>query len=117
MEYTRTAAGIINSKKLGIPYTPNVKRITKPVYPNCEDSFIFEWITQIPIPILVTDALPVRKGLELSSYDSVYGFEVQFYPTFSEYDLMVKRQYKETKYSQEFKLATSHVSNVFMPYY
>jgi vacuolar-type H+-ATPase subunit D/Vma8 len=30
---------------------------------------------------------------------------------------MVNRQYKETKYSQELKLATSPVSNVFMPYH
>jgi vacuolar-type H+-ATPase subunit D/Vma8 len=29
---------------------------------------------------------------------------------------VAKRQYKETKYSQELKLATSPVSNVFMPY-
>jgi hypothetical protein len=29
---------------------------------------------------------------------------------------MANRQYKETKYSQELKLATSPVSNVFMPY-
>jgi hypothetical protein len=62
IEYTRTAACIINSKKLGIPYAPSIKKITKPVYYNCVDSFIFEWIMQIPIPILVTDPLPVRKG-------------------------------------------------------
>jgi hypothetical protein len=30
--------------------------------------------------------------------------------------LMANMQYKETKYSQELKLATSPVSNVFMPY-
>jgi hypothetical protein len=29
---------------------------------------------------------------------------------------MANRQYKETKYSQELKLETSPVSNVFMPY-
>jgi hypothetical protein len=29
---------------------------------------------------------------------------------------MANRQYKETKYSQELKLATFPVSNVFMPY-
>jgi hypothetical protein len=81
------------------------------------DSFIFEWIMQSPTPILITDAVPVRKGLELPSDDSVDGFEVQFDPNFSEYDLMANRQYKEMKYSQELKLATSPVSNVFMPYH
>jgi hypothetical protein len=53
IEYTRTAACIINNKKLGIPYTPNVKIITQPVYTTYGDSFIFEWIMQSPIPILV----------------------------------------------------------------
>jgi hypothetical protein len=61
IEYTRTAAPITNSKKRGTPYTTNVKRMTQPVYTNCDNSFIFEWIMQSPIPILVTDALPVRK--------------------------------------------------------
>jgi hypothetical protein len=64
----------------------------------------------------VMDALPVRKGDGLSSEDAADGFEVQFDPNFSEYDLMASRQYKETKYSQELKLATSPISNVFMPY-
>jgi hypothetical protein len=62
IEYTRTAAGIINRKKLGIPYAPDIKKVTKPVHSNCVDSFVFEWIMQSPIPIIVTDALPVRKG-------------------------------------------------------
>jgi hypothetical protein len=71
---------------------------------------------QSPIPILVTDALYVRKGGGLLSEDSADGFEVHFDPNYSEYDLMANRKYKETKYSQEFKLTTSPVSNVFMPY-
>jgi hypothetical protein len=44
IEYTRTAANIINAKKLGVPYSPKVKYITEPVYQNCDDSIIFEWI-------------------------------------------------------------------------
>jgi hypothetical protein len=72
---------------------------------------------QSPIPILFTDSLPVRKGLEFSPDDSADGFEVQFDPNFSEYNLMANRQYRETKYSQELKLATYPVSNVFMPYH
>jgi hypothetical protein len=31
IEYTRTAARIINSKNLGIPYAPSIKKVTKPV--------------------------------------------------------------------------------------
>jgi hypothetical protein len=116
IEYTITAARIINSKKLGIPYAPNVKKVTKTVYNNCVDSFVFEWIMQSPIPILVTDALPVRKGGTSLSEDSADSFEVHFDPNNSEYYLMANRQYKDTKYSQELKLATSPVSNVFMPY-
>jgi hypothetical protein len=111
------AAHIINSKKMGIPYTPNVKSITQQVYTTCDDSFIFEWIMQSPILILVTDALPVRKGVRSSPEDSADGFEVHFDPNYIEYDLMENRQYKETKYSQELKLATSPVSNVFMPFH
>jgi hypothetical protein len=116
IEYTRTAAHIINSKKLGIPYAPNVKKVTQPVYSNCVDSFIFEWIIQSPIPTLVTNALPVIKGGGSLSEDSADSFEVNFDPNYSEYDLMANRQYKETKYSQELKLETSPVSNAFMPY-
>jgi hypothetical protein len=71
---------------------------------------------QSPIPILVTDALAVRKGGTLLSEDSADSFEVHFDHNYSEYYLMANRQYKETKYSQELKLATSPVSNVFMPY-
>jgi hypothetical protein len=52
IEYTRTSAHIINSKK---SHAPNVKRVTQPVYSNCFGLFIFEWIMQSPIPILVTD--------------------------------------------------------------
>jgi hypothetical protein len=104
IEYTRTTAHIINSKKLGIPYTPNVKSITQPVYTNCHDSFIFEYIMQIPIQILVTGALPVRKGVGSSSEYSADGFEVHFNSNFSEYELMAIMQYKETKKSQELKL-------------
>jgi hypothetical protein len=70
---------------------------------------------QNPIPILVTDALTVRKGGGSLSEDSADSFEVHFDPNYSEYDLMANMQYKETKYSQELKLATSPVSNVFMP--
>jgi hypothetical protein len=77
---------------------------------------VFEWIMQSPIPILVIDALPVRKGGGSLSEDSSDSFEVHFDPNYSEYDLMANRQYKETKYSQELKLATSPVSNVFMHY-
>jgi hypothetical protein len=83
-EYTRTAAGIININKLGIPYAPNVKKVTQPVNSNCVDSFIFEWIMQSPIPILVTDALPVRKGGGSLSEDSTDSFEVHFDPNYSE---------------------------------
>jgi hypothetical protein len=96
---------------------PMSKKVTKPLYNKCVDSFIFEWIMQSPIPILVTDPLPVRKGGTSLSEDSADSFEVHFDPNYSEYDLMVNRQYKETKYSQELKLATSPVSNVLMPYY
>jgi hypothetical protein len=71
---------------------------------------------QSPIPILVTDPLPVIKGGTSLSEDSSDSFEVHFDPNYSEYDLMANRQCKETKYSQELKLATSPVSNVFMPY-
>jgi hypothetical protein len=58
----------------------------------------------------------VRKVGGLLSEDSSDSFGVQFDPNNSEYDLMANRQYKETKYSQELKLATSPVSNVFMHY-
>jgi hypothetical protein len=116
IEYTRTASRIINSNKLGIPYVLDIKKVTKPVYNNCVDSFGFEWIVQSPIPILVTDALPVRKGGTSLSEDSADSFEVHFDLNYSEYDLMANRQYKEKKYSQELKLAASPVSNVFMPY-
>jgi hypothetical protein len=116
IEYTRTAACIINSKKLGIPYAPDIKKVTKPVYNNCVDSCIFEWIMQSPIPIIVTGALPGRKGGTPLSEDLADSFEVHFDTNYSEYDLMANRKYKETKYSQESKLATSPVSNVFMPY-
>jgi hypothetical protein len=109
-------ARIIKSKKLGILYIPNVKIITQPVYTNCGGSFIFEWIMQSPVPIVVPDALPVRKVVGLSSEDSADGFEVRFDRNYSEYDLMANMQYNETKYSQELKLATSPLSNVFMPY-
>jgi hypothetical protein len=71
---------------------------------------------QSPIPIIVTDALPVRKGGGSLSEDSADSFEVHFDPNYSEYNLMANIQYKKTKYSQELKLATSPVSNVFMPY-
>jgi hypothetical protein len=110
IEYTRMAACIINSKKLVIPYAP------QPVYSNCVDLFIFEWIVHSPIPILVTDPLPVRKGDGSLSEDSAHSFEVHFYSNYSEYDLMANRQYREIKYSQESNLATSPVSNLFMHY-
>jgi hypothetical protein len=84
IEYTRMAARIINSKKKGIPYTPNVKRITQPLYTNCDDSFIFKWIMQRPMPILVTDALPLIKGVVSSSEASADGFKVNFDPYLSE---------------------------------
>jgi hypothetical protein len=71
---------------------------------------------QSPIPILVTDSLPAREGGTSLSEDSADSFEVHFDPNYSEYDFMANRQYKETKYSQELKLATSPVSYVFMPY-
>jgi hypothetical protein len=100
IEYTRTAAHILNSKKLGIPYATSIKKVTKPVYNNCVDSFIFEWIMQSPIPILVTDPLPVRKGGSSLSEESADIFEVHFDPNYSEYNFMANRQYKETKYSQ-----------------
>jgi hypothetical protein len=116
IEYTRTAAHIINSNKLGIPYAPNVKEVTQPVYSYCVDSLIFEWIMQSTIPFILTDALPVRGGGRFLSEYSADSFEVHFNPNYSEDDLMANRQYKETKYSQEFKLATSPVSYVFMPY-
>jgi predicted glycoside hydrolase/deacetylase ChbG (UPF0249 family) len=95
---------------------PNIKKVTQPVYSNCGDTFIFEWIMQSPIPILVTDALPLRKGDGSLSEDSDDSFEVHFDPNYSDYNLMANSQYKETKYSQELKLATSPVSKVFMPY-
>jgi hypothetical protein len=57
-----------------------------------------------------------EKSGGLLSEDSADSFEVHFDPNYSEYDLMAKRQYKETKYSQELKLATSPVSNVSMHY-
>jgi hypothetical protein len=31
---------MLSEKKLGIPYRPNVKCITQPVYNNCEDPFM-----------------------------------------------------------------------------
>jgi hypothetical protein len=58
----------------------------------------------------------VRKGGRSLSGDSADIFEVHFDPDYSEYNLVANRQYKETKYSQELKLGTSPVSNVFMPY-
>jgi hypothetical protein len=116
IEFTRTAANIINAKKVGVPYSPKVKHITEPAYKKCADSFIFEWIMQSPIPILATDPLPVRKSQELASDESSDGYTVQFDPNYSEYDLMANRQYNETQYSQEFKLATYYVANVFMSY-
>jgi CRISPR/Cas system-associated protein Cas10 (large subunit of type III CRISPR-Cas system) len=64
---------------------------------------------QSPIPILVTDGTSL-----LEKSDHI--FKVHFDPNYSQYDLMANRQYKETKYSQELKLTTSPVSNVFMPY-
>jgi hypothetical protein len=71
IEYTRMAARIINSKKLGIPYATYIKKVTKPVYNSCVDLLVFEWIMQSPIPILLTDALPVRKGgTSLSEYSA-----------------------------------------------
>jgi hypothetical protein len=70
----------------------------------------------IAIPIIVTDPLPVKKGGTLLSEESADSFEVNFDPNYSEYDLMANRQYKETNYSQELKLATLPISNVFMPY-
>jgi hypothetical protein len=84
IEYTRTAARIINSKRLEIPYAPDIKKVTKPVNSNCVDSFIFEWIMQNPIPIIVTDALPVRKVGGWLSEDSADSFEVHFDPNYSE---------------------------------
>jgi hypothetical protein len=116
IEYTRTGAKIINAKKLGVPYSPKVKYITEPVYKHCDDSFIFEWIMQRPTPILVTDPLPVSKSQELASDESSDGYTIQFDPNSSEYDSMANRQYNETQYSQELKLATSPVANVFIPY-
>jgi hypothetical protein len=113
---TRTAAKIINAKKLGVPYSPKVKHITEPVYKKFDDSFISEWIMQNPTPIIVTDTLPVRKSQELASDESFYGYTIQFDPNYSEYELMAKGQYNETQYCQELKLATSPVANVFMPY-
>jgi hypothetical protein len=100
IEYTRTAARIINSKKVVIPYASSIKKVTKPIYNNFVDSFIFEWIMQSPIPILVTYPLTVIKGGSSLSEESANSFEVHFDPYYSEYDLMANRQYKETKYSQ-----------------
>jgi hypothetical protein len=77
-----------------------MKKVTKPVYNNCVNSFIFEWIMQIPIPILVTDPPPVRKGGSSLSEESADSSEVHFDPNYSEYDLMANMQYKETNYSQ-----------------
>jgi hypothetical protein len=71
---------------------------------------------QSPTPILVTDPLPVRKSQELASDESSDGHTIQFNPNYSEYDLMANRQYNKTQNSQELKLATSPVANVFMPY-
>jgi hypothetical protein len=116
IEYTRTAAKIINTKKVGVPYSPRIKHITEPAYKKCVDSLIFEWIMQSPIPILVTDPLPVRKSQGLASEESSDGYTVHFDPNYSEYDLMANRQYNEGQYSKEFKLATSPVANVFIPY-
>jgi hypothetical protein len=110
------AVNIINAKKVGVPYSTKVKHIPEPAYKNCDDSFIFEWIMQSPIPILVTDPLPVRKSQELASDELADGYAVQFDPNYSESDLMENRQYNETQYSQELKLATSPVANIFMPY-
>jgi hypothetical protein len=84
IEYTRTAAKIINTKKLGVPYSPKVKHITEPVHKNCDNSFIFEWIMQSPTQILVTDPLPVRKSQELASDESSDGcYTIQFDPNYS----------------------------------
>jgi hypothetical protein len=116
IEYTRMAAKIINAKKVGVPYSPKVKHITEPVYKNCGNSFIFEWIMQITTPILVTDPLPVSKSQELASDESSFGYTIQYDPSYSEYDLMENMQYNGTQYSQELKLATSPVDNVYMPY-
>jgi hypothetical protein len=63
------------------------------------------------------DALPVRKGVGSSSADSDDGFEVHFDSNFSEYYLMSNMRYKETKYSQELRLAASPVPKVFMHYH
>jgi hypothetical protein len=84
IEYTRTVATIVNTNKLGVPYTPNVKHVTQPVYKNCDDSFNFEWIMQSSIQIFLVDPLPVRKGPELASDYSAGGFVVQSDPNFSE---------------------------------
>jgi hypothetical protein len=72
---------------------------------------------QSPTPILVTDNIPVRKSQELASDESSDGYTIQFNPNYSEYNLMANMQYNETQYSQELKLATSPVANVFMPWY
>jgi hypothetical protein len=116
IEYRRTAAKIIKAKKNGVPYSPKVKHITEPVYQNCDDSFICEWIMQSPTPILVTDPLPVRKSQKLASDKSSDGYTIQFDHNYCEYDLMANMQYNETQYSQELKLATSPVADVFMQY-
>jgi hypothetical protein len=79
-------------------------------------SSFFEWILQSPIPILVTDPLPVIKSQEVASDQSADGYVVQFDPCYSENDLMANRHYNDTHYSQELKLATYPVANVFMPY-
>jgi hypothetical protein len=71
---------------------------------------------QSPIPTLVTHALPVRKGGRSLSEDSADTFEVHFDTNYSEYNLMASKKYKETKYSQGLKLATSPVYSAFMPY-
>jgi hypothetical protein len=72
---------------------------------------------QSPIPILVTNPLPVRKSQELASGDLADGNAVKFDPNYSEYDLMANRKYNDTQYSQELTLATSPVTNVFMSYH
>jgi hypothetical protein len=114
IEYTRTATKIINAEKIRVPYSPKVKHSTEGVYKDCDDSFIFEWIIQSPTRILVNDPLPVRKSQELASYESPDCYTIQLDPNYSEYDLMANRQYNETHYSQELKLATSSVANVCM---
>jgi hypothetical protein len=52
----------------------------------------------------------------LASDESSDGYTIQFDTNDSEYDLITNRQYNETKYSQELKLAASPVANVCIPY-